>query len=212
MEMDDENAKVAVGFDRGIDYLVIKERLVKNIQMNYEKFLDSQKKITLSRLIYALIACIQLRNGSRISEAVKAFAIFIKKGIDARVVVKISKSDGHYKDKKTGEMKQKKIRYREMMFPKNWFENLDFWEMIKKKKYTKQLIESGRLKKRVLDYMAINFDCNTHSLRYAFINHMLYVEKRPPEDVAKFVGHIDTTMLTRYTQLKNCNKIFDLDI
>lgn len=209
--MEEENIKINTGFDRGVDYEIIKEKLINKIQYEWDKYQLNNKKVTLSRLIYILIASIQLRNGSRISEAVKAFIIFVNKGINSRVVVKISKSDGHYKNK-NGDVKQKKIRYREMMFPSDWFDNLDFWDEIKNSKITKKLIESGRLRKRVLDFMLINFNCNTHSLRYAFINHMLYVIKRPPEDIAKFVGHIDTKMLSRYVQLKNCNQIFDLDI
>ena len=60
--------------------------------------------------------------------------------------------------------------------------------------------------------MIYNFSCNTHSLRYAFINHMIYVENRPLPDIAKFVGHKNINQLVTYTQQKNCNKIFDLDV
>jgi integrase len=208
----DEEAKISYGFDRGIDYIPIKDKLINKIYELWEKYKHNCKKIILNRMVYTIICCIQLRCGARISESVKAFTLFVNKGIDNRVIVKISKSDGHYKDKQTGTTKQKKIRYREMMFPIKWFNDLDFWKCIVKHSNTKKLIESGRLKKRVLDYLRLNFDCNTHSLRYAFINYMLYEEKRPAEDIAKYVGHIDTRMLTRYCQQKNCNKIFDLDI
>lgn len=197
--------KVATGFDRNIDYEEIKDRLVKYIN---DKYIDhgKKKKITdLKNIAYGIVACIQLRNGSRISEAVKAYYKFIDDGISKRVIVKISKSDAMRKNK-DGEMKKKKARFREMMFP-NWF-NEKIFKLVKKS----HLEFGSTLKKRVLDFMANKFSCNTHSLRYAFINYMLYVQKRPMNDVAKFVGHVNVNQLVTYTQQKNCNQIFDLDI
>lgn len=207
-----EENKINRGFDRGIDYADMKELLTKNIESLYKKYtIDKKpKKTDFSRLVYAVISAIQLRNGSRISEAVKAFIQFIETGIDKRVIVKISKSDG-LKTMKDGTKQKKKARYREMMFPNKWF-NDKIFSLLKKSDQTRELINTGKLKKRVLDYLLNHMNCNTHSLRYAFINHMLYIVKRPAEDIAKFVGHIDTNMLTRYTQLKNCNQIFDLDL
>ncbi len=67
------------------------------------------------------------------------------------------------------------------------------------------------LKQRVLDFLLTNFKCNTHSLRYAFINYMLYEKKVEMTLVAKFVGHVDVSMLVRYSQNKNADNIFDLD-
>ncbi|HEX4044820.1 MAG TPA: hypothetical protein VHZ76_04060 [Gammaproteobacteria bacterium] len=208
--MEEEEPKVAVGFDRGVDYENMRGRLTKNIKELHKSYNEDPKKITLKRIIYSIIACIQLRNGARISEAVVAFCLFIKKGAKHRVTVKISKSDG-IKVNPDGTRKQKKIRYRELMFPISWID-YNLFELVKKSKCARKLIETGRLKKRVLDYMLINFQCNTHSLRYAFINYMIYIENKPLNDVAKFVGHINTNQLTTYTQTKNTNKIFDLDI
>jgi integrase len=205
-----EENKINSGFDRGIDYESIKQKITSKIDSLYRAYRKKPKKTDFSRLVYAVISAIQLRNGSRISEAVKAFNQFIEKGISERVIVKISKSDG-IRIMKDGTKKQKKARFREMMFPNKWFNDKVF-PLIEKSEQTKQLIATNKLKKRVLDYLLHHMDCNTHSLRYAFINHMLYIVKRPAEDIAKFVGHIDTNMLTRYTQLKNCNQIFDLDL
>ena len=41
---------------------------------------------------------------------------------------------------------------------------------------------------------------------------MIYEEKRQSNDVAKFVGHVNVNQLVTYTQQKNCDKIFELDL
>lgn len=197
------------GFDRGIDYEDIKNKILKKMYDVYNKYTEKNTKIGIKRLIYCVIALIQLRNGSRISEAVKSFEIFINNGKEKRVVVKISKT-GAIKIKKNGEKITTKVRTREMMWP-TWVNN-DIYNLLKNNILVKEIIKSGKLKKRVLDYMLINFKCNTHSLRYAFINYALYELKRPINDVAKFVGHANTAQMVTYTQLKNSNQIFDLDI
>lgn len=206
----EEDATIHRGFDRGIDYDTTKKKLIDAAKKYFKLYHEKQNKTDMGRLIYSVIASIQLRNGSRISEAVKAFILFVEKGIQNRVTVKISKSDG-IRVAKDGTKKRKKIRFRELMFPSDWFSD-DVYKLIKESELTSQLIESGTLKKRVLDFLQRHMDCNTHSLRYAFINYMLYVVKRPPEDIAKFVGHIDTSMLTTYCQIKNSNQIFDMNI
>jgi len=71
---------------------------------------------------------------------------------------------------------------------------------------------TGDLKRRTCDYLLRGFDCNTHSLRYACINYLLYDQKKEMAIVAKFVGHTGIAQLVRYTQLKESDKIFDLDI
>ncbi len=63
----------------------------------------------------------------------------------------------------------------------------------------------------VLNYMLRNFQCNTHSLRYAYINYMLYDKKQQMAIVAKFVGHSNLNQLMRYTQNKEVDKMFDID-
>jgi integrase len=209
----DEDIKISTGFDRGLDYEKIKKKLVKRTNKLWWMYKDDPtKRVLLNKLIYTIIACIQLRNGSRISEAVKAFEKFVDNNHTiTRVFVKISKSDG-IKQTKTGEKKRSRPRYREMMWPKHWFDtDLDFCD-IAANPYTKELIESGKLKKRVLDYLLNNFDCNTHSLRYAFINFCLYTLKRPMSDVAKFVGHADCRQMVTYSQKKNSDQIFEIDM
>lgn len=189
--------------------------------------------VSLKRLLYLTIAMIQCRNGSRISEAVIAFRIFITQSLNNtsnnKVLVQISKSQAKKYDKENDCNVETKPRFREIMFPSKWinfdiitifgeyYEKFRFPILLKgNNHYTKQQFDSieiynKKLRKSVLQYLLDNFNCNTHSLRYAFINYMIYVKKRPLNDVAKFVGHKGIGMLVNYTQIKNMNEIFDLE-
>lgn len=211
--------EIAVGFDRGIDYEPMKQKLIKCFYSIYNDILKIKKNegcygrkmsILESKLLYLSIAMTQLRNGSRISEACQAIKVFCTTGdFNKRVIVKIAKSESiKYKN---GEKYTTKPRYRKMIFPNDWIDkDSDKIKKILMKRFKD--IPFNRLKKRVLDYLLIYHQCNTHSLRYACINYLIYEKERPLNDVAKFVGHIDLSMLTKYTQQKNCEKIFDLDM
>jgi integrase len=162
---------------------------------------------------------IQLRNGSRISESINAFRKFINDGYKKKVIIKIAKSEGikYVLNKYDKEKKRVKIitkpRYRKMMFPNSWIETDNLDELfVNLKKTHEKLIYNTSLRLNITNYMSYHFNCNTHSLRYAFINYMIYDQKRPLNDVAKFVGHANTNQLVTYTQQKNCEQIFDLDI
>jgi|HubBroStandDraft_3_1064219.scaffolds.fasta_scaffold07901_2 integrase len=216
----DEEADIDVahGFDRGIDFNTIKAKLIKEYDDLKSKFSDldfddkfyvRRKRMIFHKMIYCIIALIQLRGGSRISEAVSAFKKFITTGnFDNKVLVKIAKSESIKYKKETKEQFKTKARYRKMMFPSDWIEisdeeDLDFYSKV---------IPNKKLQKRVLDYLLQYFDCNTHSLRYAFINHMLYDQKKEMSLVARFVGHTNVQQLVTYTQQKQTDKMFDMDI
>lgn len=208
--------EIATGFDRGIDYLPIKKKFIDEYHMLIEKLnnIDDNdmtsvvKTVKLKkRIVYLLIAMIQLRNASRISEACDAIKYFdTRDGYDDKVIVKIAKSESiKYKN---GQKIITKPRYRKMIFPIDWLDNFNRDNV----RDALHHIPFNRMKKRVLDYLLLNHKCNTHSLRYACINYLIYDMKRPLNDVAKFVGHVDLSMLTKYTQQKNCEKIFELDM
>lgn len=207
---------IARGFDRNIDYMVMRKRLINFLIKDINSLTDVSKKrkrIVMNRIIYTIIAMIQLRNGSRISEAVNAMRQFVEsKKYDEKVIVKIAKSETMKYKKETGEAYLTKKRYRHMMFPQKWLKMKDFKETWDNINFYMLYIKDDRLKKRVLDYLLKYHNCNTHSLRYACINYLLYVKKLEMGIVAKFVGHSNVNQLVTYTQLKNTDKIFDLDI
>src|SRR5208337_2109268 len=134
----EENNIIAKGFDRDIDYKTMRELLKKELQKQYDKFMSLEpeyKKQNIRAIIYILIVMIQLRNGSRISEAVKAFILFINNpDHNEKVIVKISKSDGMKYNKKADKLIKAKARYRKMMFPSKWFD-IDIFTILKDHEY-----------------------------------------------------------------------------
>jgi integrase len=212
-ENDDD--QIAKGFDRGVDFEDMKQRLIDKYEEIYGFIgtLDTNDKTTfrinINKLIYLHVAMTQLKNGSRISEACKAFRLFIKnKNFMDKVVVKISKSECIKYKKETKEMFVTKRRNRQMKYPSDWV-FLDYEKSMEK---NLDGIDNDHLQQRVLDFMLKNFQCNTHSLRYSFINYMLFVKKKEMALVAKFVGHTDVNNIVRYTQTKNLDHMFDMDI
>ena len=199
-----EEPKINQGFDRGIDYKVIRKKFKIEMErlINYfedikdEQKFDRKKNKLLLKIIYLTISCIQLRNGSRVSESIDAFKIFITKQ--------------NFYEKVLGKKIKLKIRYRKMMFP-NWFD-FDIMEVIKDSEAFQEIINCNRLRKRILSYLITNFNSNTHSLRYACINYLLYTKKIDIGIVCKFVGHSNPNQIIKYTQLKQIDGIFDLDI
>lgn len=207
------------GFDRGVDFTKKKDEFIREFDSTVslindldegDRYYMSKRKKIFNKLIYLAISMIQLCNGSRISEACNAFKQFLSLDkYDEKVIVKIAKSQS-IKYKKSGEKYTTKARYRALIFPSKWFRIMD------EIKYGMNehigLIDDAILKKRVLDYLLNNHECNTHSLRYAYINHMLYTLKKEPSLVAKHVGHSNLNQIVRYTQQKESQKLFELDI
>lgn len=212
-----EEEKIHIGFDRGLDYKEIKDKMIIHLNVLNEKLdkIESpkKKKILQNQICYIIIALMQLRNGSRISEAVTAFLKYIndESNIDSKVIVKIAKSDAKKYNYKTKKMVVKKARFRKIMFPEDYID-LDLFYKIKDEKPRICNIPKTRICQRIRDYLLLHFKCNTHSLRYAFINFMLYDQKRNLADIAKYVGHTSVSQLVTYTQSKNCDQIFDLKI
>jgi hypothetical protein len=215
--MEEDEIKISKGFDRDIDFATMKGDLIKcyddctknidELDENDKQYI-SKRRILIHRLIYIVICCVQLRSGARIIEAVKAFKLFMKStDLDKNVTVKLAKSaTKKYKDDGTSYITP--VRYREIKFPTNW---IDIKYQDDMKFYADDII-NDKLKKRVLDYLLKYHKCNTHSLRYAYINYMLYVRKKEMGLVAKIIGHSNFNQLVRYTQNRNAKEVFDMEI
>lgn len=206
------------GFDRGVDFLDKKKEFIKEYNTIVEavtelddnqRYYESKKRKLVNKAIYLLISMVQLINGSRISEAGNGFRKFLEDGFDGQVVVKIAKSES-LKRKKDGEQYTTKPRYRALIFPTKWITISD--DM--KTELSDHLgdIKEEVLRKRVLDYLLNHHECNTHSLRYAYINYMLYTQKKEASLIAKHVGHSNLNQIVRYTQNKEAQKLFEIDI
>ncbi len=206
--------KILKGFDRGKDYMDIKKHLLNDINNKFDKYKNEDdlknKKLLINQILYITIALIQLKNGSRISEACRAILKFVEnEDIKNKVIVKISKSEGLKYNNKTKEKKLSKARYRKIVFP-IWI-NKHIFKYLIKEQPSGLFVKPNLLKQRVLDYLLKYHSCNTHSLRYACINYLIYEQKRPLNEVSKFVGHTTVNQLVTYTQNKNVDKIYDLD-
>jgi len=209
--------KISRGYDRGADYLDMKSKLITDFTATYNRYVHNKNKTRVGNtLIYIIVAMIQLRNGSRIIEAVNALRNFTINGCDDLTVVKIAKSGGIKYKTVDGVTKkvQSKVKFRKMMFPEAWISVNHKIKIIKKLKVSHQKVfdkPDKIIKKRVYSYLLRKYKINTHSLRYAFINHMIHEEKTPLNEVAKFVGHSSIDQIVRYTQQKQCDKIFKMD-
>ena len=215
--MEDDEIKIAKGFDRDVDYIAMKNKLIKSyedlhdsiesINENDTKYITKRRNM-IRKLMYITIAIIQLRSGSRIIESVKAFKLFLKNNnFDKDVIVKLAKSETTKYDD-NGDAYKTKPRYRSMKFPTKWIKPYYVDDM---KFYGNDII-NYKFKKGVLDYLLRNHECNTHSLRYAYINYMLYTKKVEIGLVCKIVGHSNPNQIVRYTQNKNAKQVFDEDI
>jgi hypothetical protein len=219
--MEDDETLIKKGFDKGLDYKPTKQKFIEEYNKIVEEIKTmsddtkgyiNKRRIAMHKLIYLLISMIGLRNGARVEEAVKAFKLFIKdpKLIeqDKKVIVKIAKSQSIKYKKDSGEKYITKPRYRKVKFPKEWI-TLEFTDDLK---FYTEPIKNVLMKQRVRDYLRNKFQCNTHSLRYAFINYMLYEQNKPITAVSKFIGHSNLNMLLTYQQQKNAEQIFDIDM
>jgi hypothetical protein len=212
---------IANGWDCGLDYKKIQKKFVNEIDRVYNNIrdlreenatiFDRKKRMLVKKLIYLTISVIQLVNGSRVTEAINAFKIFLKdKDFNEKVVVKIGKSDS-LKTTRQGEQFRLKPRFRHMKFPTQYVSN-KIIKLIDGSDALDEVLKCKSIKIRVCNYLEHNFNCNTHSLRYAFINHLLYDLKVEMTAVAKFVGHVDCGQLVRYSQRKQIDRIFDMDL
>lgn len=163
-----------MGWDKGLDYEATYARLLRKIN-NVKS--DSTR-------CYLIIALIQLRNGARISEAVRAFKEWIRTG-KAEVYVKVSKKR-RYED-------------RLMVIPDEVGQ------------YRLQCVDLADvddivLRERVRYSLYYYFKINTHSLRYAFITYLLknFVN---PALVSKMIRHSRLDTLMHYVQIKEADDI-----
>ncbi|MEM4675473.1 MAG: tyrosine-type recombinase/integrase [Nitrososphaerota archaeon] len=164
---------MAKKWDKGIDFIVVYERLARLVK----------RERRAHNRAYAFILLIQLRNGSRVSEAVRAFREFMLTG-RTEVYVPLSK--------------KKRPTLRLMVIPEIDFNRKECADLLD--------VSERLLIKRVKMYALNRLKVNTHSLRYAFITYLLR-EGVNPSIVAKITGHAHLDSILRYTQEKEAERI-----
>jgi len=186
------------GWDRSIDHDDIRVKLISAFDQLTHDEKRKDKDRTKRKLCYIVIALIQLGSGCRVSEAIQAFEYFLEHD-KKECKVKIAKSEKVHKD---GNMIAKP-RYRLV-------QNIDSVNYRPLSRCLQTTFEGIEYPRQAMDnYLNREFQCNTHSLRYSRINYLLYKKKREPTLVAKHVGHVNTNMLTRYTQTIESDKLFE---
>jgi site-specific recombinase XerD len=160
-----------VKWDRGLDY-----------ESTYNKILKHMYKAKYPALCYDAILLTQLRNGSRVSEAVRSFREFLTTHA-IEVSVRVSK--------------RKDNAQRLMVIPRELINtniNIDICKEL-------LIFNDKRLVDRVKHYAKRVYGFNTHSLRYAFITHLLKSGVNPAV-VSKITGHKNINYVLTYTQEK----------
>ena len=157
-------------WDRGADYELMYRKLLRLARSETERKASRRN---------AAILLVQLRNGSRISEAIRAFKEFVRTG-KREIEVKISK--------------KKREELRLMIIPEELAEfRLEFEDVLD--------IPDEKLNRSLRVWSRDRLRVNTHSLRYAYITFLLK-QGVNPSIVAKIVGHSKLDFVLRYTQQK----------
>ena len=137
-----------------------------------------------------VVLLVQLRNGSRIGEAIDATKAFCaSKGKATNVRVKVEKHKGN--------------DTRLMVLPEE-LRNKEGKDYLAKACLRLAKVKAPRVD--IADYSKKTFGFNTHALRYAFITYML---KRgvSPSIIAKITGHSSLDYILHYTELKTAEDI-----
>jgi len=135
-----------------------------------------------------VILLIQLRNGSRIGEAIEAAKAFCEsKAASVRVRIE----------------KHKEGDTRLMVLPEE-LRNKEGRELLAKACLRLEKVKAPRVD--IADYAKKTFGFNTHALRYAFITYLL---KRgvSPSIIAKITGHRSLDHILHYTEMKTAEDI-----
>jgi integrase len=163
-----------MGWDKGVDYETMYTRLLRKI---------SSVKSNNTKC-YLIIALIQLRNGSRISEAIRAFKEWVRSN-KTEIYVKVSK--------------KKKLEERLMIIPNEITHyRLQCVDLLD--------VDDKVLRERVRATLYYYFKINTHSLRYSFITYMLRIGVNPAL-VSKAIRHSRLDTLMHYVQVKEADNM-----
>ncbi|MEM1831055.1 MAG: hypothetical protein QXJ97_05940 [Desulfurococcaceae archaeon] len=163
-----------MGWDKGVDYASMYNILRRN--------LHSKNKLDVC---YSAILLIQLRNGSRISEAIETFKEFLithKNEIYVRV------------------RKKRKEDQRLMIIPEEI-------QVINLTQCSDLLsVDDRKLRDRLRFYLYHKYKINTHSLRYAFITYLLKNNVNV-SIISKITHHSNLNYVLHYTQQRIADEV-----
>ena len=166
--------KIEHTWDYSVDFLEAKKVLTSAYKQLYDLNIMPYEA-------YVAILLIQLTNGARIGEAIRAFKTFVES----------SQREFYLKAEKHGNTRFFIIH-----------------DIIKNRLAYKSIltISDDKLEARIRMFTLKYLKCNTHSLRYALISH-LAKNATDPAIIAKITGHKDYKNIVRYTQTKDAIEI-----
>jgi len=185
-------------FDKEVKYEDIKDKLIESFNEQYDKYINGQSKNRAGKtLIYVITEMIQLINGSRICEAVKAFQKFMTDGYNDKISIGLARSGTRRKGFKTKE------RFRLMRFPNKWLREKQSVMDQLKITHAKILDLTVRtLMKGMYDHMQQNYDISTLSLRYAYVDYMIRIHNMSAFNIAKKIGLTDDRQIMVFIRYK----------
>jgi hypothetical protein len=162
--------KIEHTWDYSVDFLEARKVLANAYKELYDRNLMPYEA-------YVAILLIQLVNGARIGEAIRAFKSFVESG----------QREFQLQAEKHGNMK--------FFIIPNIIKNRQSYRII----FT---IPDDKLQARVRMFAKKYLKCNTHSLRYALISYLAKSGK-DPAIIAKITGHKKLDRIIQYTQTKD---------
>jgi integrase len=161
-------------WDKGVDFESMYHRLLRKIH----SVKNNNTKC------YLMIALIQLRNGARISESIRAFKEWIRTS-NTELYIKVSK--------------KKRLEERLMIIPQEIQQyRLNCVDLLE--------VNDRTLRERIRATLHYYFKVNTHSLRYSFITYLLRSGVNPAL-VSKMIRHSRLDTLMSYIQVKESDRI-----
>lgn len=169
-------SRLVKGWDKGVSF-----------DYAYQRILAKIRAPGRAGPCYAAIALIQLTNGSRASEAVRAFQQYLRTR-EPKLSVRISK--------------KRSPQERLMVIPAS-VQRLDLTQCVELATTTEE-----KLTTRYKVWVHRNLGLNSHSLRYAFVT-FLVSQGLEPTLVAKITGHSRLDFILHYTQRRKAEDILE---
>lgn len=158
-------------WDRGIPFETLQSLIINKMK----------RASNQTHKCYYSILLIQLYNGARVSEAVRAYTQYIRNG-ETIQYVKVSK-------------KRSKEDKRIIKIPPDITLCPEFLE-----------IDEKKIINRIKQFALAKLKVNTHTLRYAFITYLVK-QGVPPTIVAKITKHSKLDFILSYTQEKEAEEL-----
>jgi hypothetical protein len=166
--------KIEHTWDYSVDFLEAK----KTLTSAYKQLFDMN---LMPYEAYVAVLLIQLVNGARIGEAIRAFKTFVES----------NQREFQLQAEKHGNMK--------FFIIPDTVKNRQSYRII-------LTISDDKLANRIRKFALKYLKCNTHSLRYALIS-FLAKNGTDPAIIAKITGHKKLDRIVQYTQLKDAVEI-----